>query len=120
LQLVPGEFVRGIEQFHVGHAILLPQNNSGMTSPPRKEQTFRYRRIGYPPGMFEILVNGIPRSYRDQEAMAIYAGRMLRGRDQSEITVINLDTRQWVIIRDHLNAPGLWQDPAGGPLRIVG
>jgi hypothetical protein len=50
--------------------------------------------------------------------MAIDAGRMLRGRDQSEITVINLDTRQWVVIRDHMNAPGPWQDPAGGPLRI--
>jgi hypothetical protein len=69
--------------------------------------------------MFEILVNGTPRTYRDQEGMAIDAGRVLRSRDQSEITVINLDTRQWVIIRDHLNVPGPWQDPAGGPLRIV-
>jgi hypothetical protein len=70
--------------------------------------------------MFEILVNGIPRTYRDQEKLAIDAGRILKGRDKtSEITVINDDTRQWVRIRDHLNAPGPWQDPAGGPLRIV-
>jgi hypothetical protein len=71
--------------------------------------------------MFEILVNGIPRTYRDQEGMALDAGRVLKDRDRtSEITVINDDTRQWVSIRDHLNAPGPWQDPAGGPLRIVG
>ena len=65
-------------------------------------------------------MNGICRTYRDQEAMALDAGRILKDRDRnSEITVINLDTRQWVIVRDHLNAPGPWQDPAGGPLRIV-
>jgi hypothetical protein len=70
--------------------------------------------------MFEILVNGYRRTYRDQEAMAIDAGRVLKDRDRaSEITVINDDTRQWLIIRDHVNAPGPWQDPAGGPLRIV-
>ena len=70
--------------------------------------------------MFEILVNGIPRSYRDKEAVAIVAGRILKDRDKSsEITVINDDTRQWLIIRDHLNAPGPWQDPAGGPRRSV-
>jgi hypothetical protein len=70
--------------------------------------------------MFEILVNGIPRTYRDHERMAIDAGRVLKDRDRSsEITVINDATRQWVIIRDHLNAPGPWQDPAGSPLRIV-
>jgi hypothetical protein len=69
--------------------------------------------------MFEILVNGIPRTYRDQERMAIDAGRVLKDRDRtSEITVINDATRQWVIIRDHLKAPGPWQDPAGGPLRV--
>jgi hypothetical protein len=50
--------------------------------------------------MFQILVNGITRSYRDQEAMAIDAGRVLKDRDRSsEITVINDDTRQWVIKR---------------------
>jgi hypothetical protein len=70
--------------------------------------------------MFEILVNGIPRPYRDREGLAIDAGRVLKDRDRtSEITVINDSTRQWVIICDHLAAPSPWQDPAGGPLRIV-
>jgi hypothetical protein len=54
--------------------------------------------------MFEILVNGIPRTYRDHERMAIDAGRMLRGRDKSEITIINQTTRQWVTIADPLLA----------------
>jgi hypothetical protein len=46
--------------------------------------------------MFQILVNGILRSYRDEEAMAIDAGRVLKDRDKaSEITLINDDTRQW-------------------------
>jgi hypothetical protein len=48
--------------------------------------------------MFEILVNGHRRCWRDQESTAIDAGRVLKVRDRtSEITVINDDTRQWVI-----------------------
>jgi hypothetical protein len=62
--------------------------------------------------MFEILVNGIPRTYRDQEGMAIGAGRILKDRDRtSEITVINDDTRQWVIIPDPFSPVGAWKNP---------
>jgi hypothetical protein len=69
---------------------------------------------------FEILVNGIPRTFRDLEANATEAGRVLKGRDKaSEITVINRDTRQWLIISDQFSAVGPWKDPAGGPFRIV-
>jgi len=63
--------------------------------------------------MFEILVNGIPRTYCDQECMAIDAGGVLKDRDRtSEITVINDATRQRVIIRDHFAKPSAWQEPA--------
>jgi hypothetical protein len=69
---------------------------------------------------FEILVNGIPRTFRDMESMALDAARILKDRDRSsEITVINRGTRQWLIIADPFAKPGPWQDPAGGPLRIV-
>ena len=50
--------------------------------------------------MFEILVNGIPRSYRDTEVMAIDAGRPLRAGDKSEIAVVNTQTGTWVTIAD--------------------
>jgi hypothetical protein len=70
--------------------------------------------------MFEILVNGIPRTYRDTEEMAIDARRVLKDQDKSAvITIINDDTRQWMILADHRSPVGPWQDPAGGPLRIV-
>ena len=50
--------------------------------------------------MFQIFVNGDRRCWRDQESTAIDAGCVLKDRDRSsEITVINLDTRQWVIIQ---------------------
>jgi hypothetical protein len=49
--------------------------------------------------MFEILLSGDRRCWRDQESTAIDAGRVLKDRDRSsEITVVNDDTRQWVII----------------------
>ena len=36
--------------------------------------------------MFELLINGIPRTYRDQPELAIDAGRVLKQRDnQSEV-----------------------------------
>jgi hypothetical protein len=46
---------------------------------------------------FEILVNGIPRTFRDLEAVAIGAGLVLKDRDRSsEIAIINGGTRQWL------------------------
>jgi hypothetical protein len=63
--------------------------------------------------MFEILVNGTPRTYRDQDALAIDAGRVLRARDKTmEITVINLDTRQWLVIPDPFS-PVAWKEAPG-------
>jgi hypothetical protein len=63
---------------------------------------------------FEILVNGIPRAFRDREAMAIDAGRILKDRDKSsEITVINRGTRQWLIIPDpYADAWPWWEAPS--------
>lgn len=69
---------------------------------------------------FEILVNGIPRTFRDVEKNAIDAGRVLKDREKgAEITIIKHSNRQWLIITDPFAAPGPWHDPAGGPLRIL-
>jgi hypothetical protein len=57
--------------------------------------------------MFEILVNGTPRSYRDVESVAIDAGRVLKVRDKSEITVVNTTTGKWAAISD---AQPVWKD----------
>jgi len=61
--------------------------------------------------MFEILVNGTPRTYRDQEALAIDAGRVLKGRDKSEITVVSTATGMWVAIAAPFAAVGAWRNP---------
>jgi hypothetical protein len=60
--------------------------------------------------MFEILVNGTPRSYRDRKELAIDAGRNLKGRDKSEITVVNRTTGHWAIIVDPY-AFATWKEP---------
>lgn len=59
--------------------------------------------------MFEILVNGIPRSYRDLEKNAIDAGRVLRARDKGEITVVNTKTGKWAVV-DEFSAV-VWKEP---------
>ena len=60
--------------------------------------------------MFEIRVNGIPRSYRDLEKNAIEAGRLLKGRDKSaEITVVNMTTRPRAAISDQFSEV-VWKD----------
>jgi hypothetical protein len=65
---------------------------------------------------FEILVNGIPRTFRDLEKNAIASGRALKRRDIStEITIINTATRQWLVIADPFGASGQWKSDA--PLR---
>ena len=62
--------------------------------------------------MFEILVNTTPRTYRDTEAMAIDAGRILRARDKTtEITVVNVTTGMWVVILDPFTPVGAWKNP---------
>lgn len=62
--------------------------------------------------MFEILVNGTPRSYRDQEELAIDAGRLLRARDKTtEIAVVNTATGAWVSVTDPYSPLGAWKKP---------
>jgi hypothetical protein len=60
--------------------------------------------------MFEILVNGTTRTYRDQEKLAIDAGRVLKARDKSEITVVNVNTGKWLLIPDQFAPVGAWKD----------
>jgi hypothetical protein len=61
--------------------------------------------------MFEILVNGTPRNYRDQERLAIDAGRMLKRRDKSEIAVVNTSNGMRVGITDPYAPVGAWTNP---------
>lgn len=60
--------------------------------------------------MFEIFVNGIPRTYRDVESVAIAAGRVLKERDKSaEVRVVCCDTKRWAPISDPYAAV-VWKD----------
>jgi hypothetical protein len=62
-------------------------------------------------GSFEILINGIPRTYRDVEQLAVEAARLIKHREKdSEITVIDRNTRKWALLRDLVSEP-LWQAP---------
>ena len=62
--------------------------------------------------MFEILVNGTPRTYRDTEDMAIEAGRVLKTRDKTtDITVVNTATGLWVAVTDPYSTVGAWKNP---------
>jgi hypothetical protein len=61
--------------------------------------------------MFEILVNGTPRTYRDKEKLAIDAGRVLKARDETtEITVVESSSGNWLLIPDPFSAVGIWKD----------
>jgi hypothetical protein len=63
--------------------------------------------------MFELLVNGIPRTYRDKAEYAVDAGRILKHRDLgSEIIVLNKNTREWLIVSDVVFASPKWQPAA--------
>ena len=62
--------------------------------------------------MFEIQVNGTPRTYRDDEALAIEAGRVLKARDKTtDITVVNTATGLWVGVTDPYSPVGAWKKP---------
>lgn len=62
--------------------------------------------------MFEILVNGTPRTYRDDEALAIDAGRVLKVRDKTtNITVVNTATGMWASVTDPYSPVGAWKNP---------
>jgi hypothetical protein len=62
-------------------------------------------------GSFEILINGIPRTYRDIEALAVQSARFLKHREKgSEVTIIDRNTRKWAVVRDLVSEP-LWQEP---------
>lgn len=64
---------------------------------------------------FEILVNGVPRSYRDVAAIAIAGGQALKARDLgSEVIVVNQSTREWSVIKDVFSPP-VWNPPAQVP-----
>jgi hypothetical protein len=57
-------------------------------------------------GSFEILINGIPRTYRDVKVLAVEAARIIKHRERtSEITIIDRDTREWAIVKDLVNEP---------------
>jgi hypothetical protein len=67
--------------------------------------------------MFEIQVNGIPRTYRDREDRAIDAGQLAKGREKAEIKVIDMTTGKWLIIADQFSPVGAWKD--GPALTVV-
>jgi hypothetical protein len=59
-------------------------------------------------GGFEILINGVPRTFRDLKELAIYAGRELKRRNfAAEIMVVNVATREWALVAD-VTAPPTW------------
>jgi predicted methyltransferase MtxX (methanogen marker protein 4) len=59
--------------------------------------------------MFEILVSGIPRTYRDRKDMAVAAARVLKQRDV-EIIIIDQTTKEWTVVNDLVSEPK-WQPP---------
>ena len=61
--------------------------------------------------MFEIQVNGIPRTYRDLQETALDAGRVLKFGDlSSEVKVVNETTKQWLVVTDGVFATPRWSD----------
>ncbi|HEY4257643.1 MAG TPA: hypothetical protein VGM66_10540 [Candidatus Udaeobacter sp.] len=72
---------------------------------------------------FELLVNGIPRTYRDLPELAIDAGRFHKQQHpKDELTVINMATREWLTVTDMVFANPEWQLPAEAPatkLRVI-
>lgn len=63
---------------------------------------------------FEITVNGFPRTYRDNEGIALDAARNLKRNNLGgEITVINRATKEWFILTDASATEVIWR-PAPG------
>jgi hypothetical protein len=69
---------------------------------------------------FELLVNGVPRTYRDIREHALDAARILKHRDMSaEITIINRNTREWALLRNIVAEP-VWQAPGMPEAKPIG
>jgi len=63
---------------------------------------------------FDILVNGVPRTFRDDKKIALDAARNLKMRNLGgEITVINRSTGQRAILVNAFATEIAWQAPAG-------
>jgi hypothetical protein len=70
-------------------------------------------------GSFEILINGIPRTYRDVKELAVDAARIIKHRERtSEITIIDRNTREWAIVKDLVNAP-VWIAPGAAAAKPI-
>ena len=67
---------------------------------------------------FDILVNGVPRTFRDDKKIALDAARNLKMRNLSgEITVIDRSTGQWAILADAFATDTAWQAAPGASTR---
>ena len=67
--------------------------------------------------MYEIFVNGTPRTHRDIETVAVDAGRVLKHRDMSaEIRVVCCETKRWAPIIDAY-AVVVWKESR--PLKVA-
>jgi hypothetical protein len=63
---------------------------------------------------FDILVNGVPRTFRDDKKIALDAARNLKMRNLgSEITVIDRNTGQWTVMADPFASDIAWQAAPG-------
>lgn len=60
---------------------------------------------------FDIYVDGVPRTFRDEEAIALDAARYLKGRNpKSEIKVIHTSAK-WLVIANAFDRAANWQIP---------
>lgn len=58
---------------------------------------------------FDILVNGVPRTFRDDKKIAVAAGQTLRLREKgAEIILVDRRTKAWVAIVDTVATPTTW------------
>lgn len=67
---------------------------------------------------FDILVNGVPRTFRDTKDLALDACRVLKRRNLAdEITVIDRDSRAWAIVADVAAVGVKWQPAVSAAAR---
>lgn len=67
---------------------------------------------------FYILVDGTPRTYRDDVTIALCAARHLKARNlQSEITIINNKTGEWTIVANIVSEFVDWKPAASLTVR---